>query len=118
MNFQHRFLEASSDLRARAAQLTTAAVVRARTGVAIKRVDMLKGSAATLSGAGRALHKVARRHASRFVAENAAIAVAAGKDVGALARTTFAALSGRKVVAAKSARKSRATRSRAPARAV
>ena len=37
--------------------------------------------------AGRELNKVARRHAARFVKENSTIAVDAGKDVSALART-------------------------------
>ena len=51
-----------------------------------------QGSFATLTVAGRELNKVARRHAARFVKENSAIAVDAGKDVSALARTTYATL--------------------------
>jgi len=111
MNFQDKLIEASSDLRARAANLTSAALdlARARADVATQRVDVLKDSLATLTVAGRALNKVAQRHASRFVKENSAIAVAAGKEFGALARTTYATLSGRKG-AAKRARKTRATR--------
>jgi len=119
MNFQEKLIEASSELRARASAFTTAAldVARERADVASKRVDLLKGSFATLSIAGRELNKVAQRHASRFVKENSAIAVAAGKDFGALARSTFATLSGRK--ASTKARKPRATatRKRASARA-
>ena len=101
MNFQERLFEASSELRARAAAFTTAAldVARARADVAAKRVDLLKGSFTTLSVAGRELNKVAQRHASRFVKENSAIAVAAGKDVGELARSTYASLAGRKTTA-------------------
>ena len=114
MNFQERLIEASSDLRARAATLTNSAfdLARERADVAAKRVDGLKVSFATLSVAGRALNKVAQRHAARFVKENSAIAVAAGKDFGALARTTIATLSGRKATT-KSARKTRVTRKRA-----
>lgn len=97
MNFQERLLEASSELRARATALATAAldVARSRADVATKRVEVLKGSFATLSVVGRELNKVAQRHASRFVKENSALAVAAGKDVGALARSTYASLAGR-----------------------
>ena len=118
MNFQEKLIEASSDLRARAATLTNAAfdIARARASVATKRVDGLKGSFATLTVAGQALNKVAQRHASRFVKENSAIAVAAGKDFGALARSTYATLAGRKA-AAKPARKPRATRKRTASKA-
>jgi hypothetical protein len=117
MNFQERLIEASSELRARATAFTAAAldVARARADVAAKRVDLLKSSFATLSVAGRELNKVAQRHTSRFVKENSALAVAAGKDVGALARSTYATLSGRKVSA--KARKPRATRKRASSKA-
>ena len=118
MNIQERLIEASSGLRARAATLTHTAfdLARERADVAVKRVGDLKGSLSTLSVAGRALNKVAQRHAAAFVKENSAIAMAAGKDIGALARTTFATLSGRKV-ATKSARKPRATRKRASSKA-
>jgi hypothetical protein len=117
MNFQERLIEASSELRARATAFTTAAldVARSRADVAAQRVDGLKGSLATLTIAGRELNKVAQRHASRFVKENSAIAVAAGKDVGALARSTLASLAGRKVAAKR--RKPRAAARRATKKA-
>lgn len=118
MNFQEKLIEASSELRARASAFTTAAldVARERADVASRRVDLLKGSFAKLSIAGRELNKVAQRHASRFVKDNSAIAVAAGKDFGALARSTYATLSGRKT--STKARKPRATtRKRASAKA-
>jgi hypothetical protein len=117
MNFQQRLIEASTDLRTRAAAFGTAAldVARSRAGVTARRVDVLKKSLATLSVAGRALNKVAQRHAARFVKENSAIAVAASKDVSAVARSTYASLSGRKVVA--KTRKPRATRRRASSKA-
>jgi len=111
MNLQERIVT-------RATAFTTAAldIARARAGVASKRVDLLKDSFTTLSVASRALNEVARRHASRFVKENSAIAVAAGKDFGALARSTYATLSGRKAPA--KSRKARAsTRKRSSTKA-
>lgn len=113
MNFQDRLIEASTELRARASSLTYAAIdlARDRAGLTSKRVDILKGSIATLSAAGRELNKVAQRHASRFVKENSTLAVAASKDIGALARSTYATLSNRKAVKT-TARKPRATRKR------
>jgi len=114
VNFQEKIVEASSDLRARATRFTTAAldVARARADIAAKRMDVLKTSLAALSLAGRELNKVAQRHASRFVKENSAIAAAAGKDVGALARSTYASLAGRKSATKTKARKPRATATR------
>ena len=76
MNFQEKLLESTADLRARAAALANVAVAtaRARAQVAAKRVDVLKGSFAALTVAGREFNKVARRHAARFVKENSTIA--------------------------------------------
>jgi hypothetical protein len=112
MNFQEKMLESTADLRARAAALANVAVTTARTRakVAAKRVDVLKGSFAALTIAGREFNKVARRHAARFVKENSAIAVNAGKDVSALARTTYATLTQR--APATKARKAPAARKR------
>jgi hypothetical protein len=111
MNFQEKMLETTADLRARAAALANVAVTtaRARAEVAAKRVQGLKGSIAVLTVAGREFNKVARRHAARFVKENSTIAANAGKDVSALARTTFATLTQR---AATKARKAPAARKR------
>jgi hypothetical protein len=97
MNFQEKVFEATADLRSRAATLADAALKTARTrgSVAAKRVEVLKSSLATLTVATRAFNKVARRHASRFVKENSLLAAAAGRDVSALARTTFATLAKR-----------------------
>jgi hypothetical protein len=97
MNFQEKVMEATADLRSRAALLADEALktARARAGVAARRVKGLKGSLATLTVASREFNKVARRHAARFVKENSTIAVAAGKDVSALARTAFATLAKR-----------------------
>jgi len=95
MNFQEKLFETTADLRARAA----------------KQVEVLKGSLATLSVAGRELNKVARLHAARFVKENATIAASAGKDVTALARTTYATLAKRGMAQTK-ARKTPAARKR------
>ncbi|MEO8062761.1 MAG: hypothetical protein ABI821_08425 [Pseudomonadota bacterium] len=105
MNFQEKMLEATADLRNRAALLADQALktARARAGVAAKHVEGLKGSLAKLTVASREFNKVARRHAARFVKENSTLAVAAGKDVSALARTTFSTLAKRPV--ARQARK-------------
>jgi hypothetical protein len=117
MNFQERLFEASADLRARATALTSAALdlARERASVAAGRVEVLKGSLATLSDAGRAFNKVAQRHATRFVTENSELALAAGKDVSALARATYATLAGRKP--ATKARKPRTAARRASKKA-
>ena len=91
MNFQEKLLETTADLRARAMSFANAALPQARARLA-KRVVVLKQSLATLSVAGRAFNEVARAHGARFVKENSAIASKAGRDVSALARTTFATL--------------------------
>ena len=111
MNFQEKLFETTADLRARAAAFADVAVntARARAGVAAKRVDALKGSFEVLTVAGREFNKVARRHAIRFVKENSSIAAEAGKDVSALARTTFATLT-KRPSAPRKARKSPASR--------
>jgi ATP/maltotriose-dependent transcriptional regulator MalT len=118
MNLQEKLFEASADLRARATALTAAALdlARARATVAAGRVEVLKGSLSTLSDARRTFRKVAQRHASRFVKENADIAIAAGKDVSALARSTYATLAGSAAPKAK-ARKPRASSKRATKKA-
>jgi hypothetical protein len=117
MNFQEKVLETTADLRSRAAALATVAVstARARAEVAAKRVTGLKGSLAALTVAGRELNKVARRHAARFVKENSSIAANAGKDVSALARSTFATLTQRTAPA--KPRKPAAVRKRAARKA-
>ena len=117
MNFQEKLLETTADLRARAATLADVAVATARTRAegAAKRVQVLKGSFAALTLAGREFNKVARRHAARFVKENSTIAASAGKDVSALARTTYASLTRR--AAPSKARKAPAARKRATRKA-
>ncbi len=100
MNFQEKMFETTADLRGRAAAL------------AAKRVEALKGSLTALTVAGRELNKVARRHAVRFVKENSSLAIDAGKDVSALARSTYATLAKRGTVKQK-ARKAPTVRKRA-----
>jgi len=118
MNFQEKVFETTADLRARAAALANVAIATARTRaeIAAQRADVLKGSFAALTIAGRELNKVARRHAARFVKENSTLAVSAGKDVSALARTTYAALT-KKPAASQKARKTPAARKRAARKA-
>jgi hypothetical protein len=111
MNFQEKLFETTQDLRNRAATLGKAALLTARDRAAIaasrveKRVGALKTSLTTLTVAGRALEKVARRHGAQFVKQNATIAQAARKDVTSLALTTFDAIAKRKAAATKKARK-------------
>ncbi|HEV7607240.1 MAG TPA: hypothetical protein VGO61_07875 [Steroidobacteraceae bacterium] len=118
MNFQEKMFETTVDLRARAAALASAAAANARAGarVAAKRIDAIKGSLATLTVAGRKLNKVARRHAVRFMKENASLAADAGKDVSALARTTYATLA-KRTPAKRSAHTSPAARKRSASKA-
>ena len=119
MNFQEKLFETTADLRARAGALANEALAtaRARAEIAAKRVVVLKSSLATLTVAGRELNKVARRHAARFLKENSTIAVDAGKDVSALARSTYATLSKRAAAAPRTARKAPAARKRATRKA-
>ena len=107
MNFQSKVFETTTDLRARAAALANVAMVTARTRAtqAAERVGTLKGSLAALQMAGRELNKVARRHVSKFVKQNTAIAREAGKDVSALARSTYSQLAARDAVPARKPRK-------------
>lgn len=125
MNFQEKLFEATQDLRARAAMLARTALITAREGVEIaarrveKRAGVLKTSLSTLGVAGRELEKVARRHGTTFVKQNATIAQAARKDVTTLAITTFDALAKRgAVVSTKRGKKpSRAVARKTTARA-
>ena len=114
MNFQEKMFETTADLRNRAATLAQVAVAtaRARATVAARRVETLKGSLATLTVAGRQFNKVARRHAVRFAKQNSTLAADAGKDVGALARSTFATLTQRTQPKPKARKKVAATRKR------
>src|SRR5262245_17502995 len=92
MNFQEKMLGVAAELQARSLALANTAVesARVRAQDAAKRAALLQGSIATLGVSGRALNKIVRRHATRFVQENTTIARAAGKDVSALARDAYA----------------------------
>ena len=118
MNLQEKVFETTADLRARAASFANAAFTTARTqaGQAARRVNTLKGSFASLKVAGRALNTVARRHGSRFVKENSAIALDAAKDVSALARATYSQLAKRGTAATRKRPKT-AVRKRASSKA-
>jgi hypothetical protein len=94
MNFQEKLFETTADIRSRAEAIAHAALqtARQRADVAAKRVKDLRGSIAVLNGAGREFNKVARRHATRFVKENSAIASQVRDDVSALALSTLQSL--------------------------
>jgi hypothetical protein len=94
MNFQEKLIESAGDIRARAATLAAGAVEAARENVtlAAQRARDLRGSLTLIRSAGLELGGVARRHVSRLVSENRAIAIEAGRDLTALARSTYAML--------------------------
>jgi hypothetical protein len=104
MNFQEKMFETTAGLRTRAATL------------AAKRVESLKGSITALTVAGREFNKVARRHVVRFVKQNSSLAADAGKDVSALARSTYATLANRAPIK-RTTRKAPAARKRTASRA-
>ncbi len=103
MNFQEKLMEASADLRARAAALAASAIGNSRV--------RLKASLAVLNGAGRELTQVARRQGTRFVKQNSLIAADVRKEVTTLAQSTYASLTRRP--APKKARRAPAARKRA-----
>ncbi|MDF3019010.1 MAG: hypothetical protein K0Q92_313 [Steroidobacteraceae bacterium] len=114
MKFQDQVIESTADLRARAAAFADSAVTRARAVLTSARVDSVKASLDALQLAGREFNKVARRHVSRFVKENSVIARDAGKEVTALARSTYSSLAKQAASPArKSAGKTSAARKRA-----
>lgn len=94
MNFQEKLFDSAAVVRTRAATLAAAAVGTAResANVAARRARELRGSLTLLRSAGLELGDVARRHVGRLVSENRAIAVDAGKDLTALARSTYSTL--------------------------
>jgi hypothetical protein len=117
MNFQERLIEATSVLATRAGAFATTALdaVRERADGSVKRLDAVKGSLGALGIAGRELRRVARRHASRFVKQNSALAKAAGSEFGTIARATYASLA-RARQPAKSAARARKPRAAAARR--
>jgi hypothetical protein len=109
MNLQEKVFEVAAELRARSFALAHTALEAGRARA--------QGSLTTLSVNGRELNKVVRRHATRFVKENSTIVRAAGKDVSAIARQTYAGFtnSGAKKPTGPT-RKSAASRKRARAK--
>ena len=101
MNFQEKLLEASAELRTRAATIAASARKAAR-----HRARLIS----VLEDAGREFGKVARRHAGQFLKQNSSIASAVRKDVSELARSTYASLSARP--AARKGRRAPAARRR------
>ncbi len=101
MNFQEKVFERTAELRALAA----------------KRFEGIKGSLALLKAAGADLNQVARRHVGRFVKENRSIALAAGKDLKAFARDTYANFRQQPVAPARKPRKTAARKRTVAAKA-
>jgi hypothetical protein len=119
MNFQEKLSETAAEVRVRAASAATAAFHTAREGatLAARRAQALKKSLAVLKGAGKELKQVAGRHVGRFVSENRAIAADAGRDLGTLARSTYASFATRGTKA-RAPRKKKTTRARRVARTI
>jgi len=112
MNLQEKLMEASAELRARAAALTDAAIKAAREQAddAVTRVAGLRKSLTVLNAARGKFRKVARQHASRFVKQNSPLFAAVRKDVSDIARSTYQTLT---TGEAPKARRARAARKRA-----
>jgi hypothetical protein len=119
MILQRFLLDTSTALRAHASAFATSALdlARAQAQDASPRVKAVKQSIATLSVASRELNRMAKRHAARLVKENSAIAVSAGRDLSALARSTYSTLTGRKPRRPARTKRVAATRKRASAKA-
>lgn len=117
MNFQDKVFETTADFRARAAALTRTAIGAARlqANAASGRVSKLKTTLGALTLAGRQLNKVARRHVSRLVKQNSSIARDAGKEISALARSTYRQLSKQDAAPVRRTRKSAARKRAAKA---
>jgi hypothetical protein len=109
MNLQSKVLQTADRLRRQAVIIATAAWASAvdRAEVALKRATRLRGSVATLTDAGRELNKVTRAHTLRFIRDNSELARDAGKDISALARSTFVTLNRRAPAKVKTTRKPR-----------
>jgi hypothetical protein len=108
MIFQEKLFENAGALRAQAVALADSAVAAARAG-ASSAAGRITPSLSALTAAGRELSQVARRHAGQIMKTNSSLAVAAGQDVAALIRQTYATLGKREAVkpASRSARASR-----------
>lgn len=94
MNFQQKLFETSAQLRARAAHILGAALASAReqAEAAAERAEKLRQPVTIIGQAGREIGKVARRHATRFVRQNANLASKVRDDVGTIARKTLNSL--------------------------
>jgi hypothetical protein len=119
MNFQEKMIETTSEIRARAAEFANLAITTARSSAtfAAQRVGGLKGSLAALRIASKDLNQVARRHVTRFVRENRSLAAEAGKDLTALARSTYTNIAKRGVTVTRKPRKSTGARKRSTKKA-
>lgn len=116
MNLRDKAFETASDFRNRALAFADAAVATARERASLTPEvrTRLESSMTALKLAGRQLRKVAGLHAAKFVEQNSSLVRAAGKDVSALARSTFQQFKQDAVV--RKPRKATATRKR-PVRA-
>lgn len=109
MNLRDKALETATIFCNRAQALANAAVARLseRAPLDARARARVGASLAALKQAGRELRKVAGLHASQFVAQNSTLVRNAGKDVSALARSTY-----QQLAQAPAVRKPRKTASR------
>ena len=118
MKLRDKAFEKAANFREGVFLLASTAVARARerAPLSAEARDSLATTLATLKLAGRELRQVAGLHAAKFVAQNSTLARAAGRDVSALARSTYQQFTqdvpARKPRKAPSVRKVAATRKR------
>lgn len=95
MNLKEKVMEASANLRERAAVFVeaTAKATRAQTDAAAGQMAALRKSLVVLDAARLELNKLARRHASRIVKQNSPLFSAVRRDVSELAHSTYQTLS-------------------------
>jgi hypothetical protein len=91
MNLRDKAFEKAEDFRDRALAYAHAAIetARGRAPLSPEARTRIETSLTALKLAGRSLRKVAGLHASKFVEQNSTLVRAAGKDVSALARSTY-----------------------------
>jgi hypothetical protein len=113
MIFQEKLRETAAEFRGRAAALADIAIANSRAHVlkVEQRLNAVAPSFAALAAAGVKFGRVARLHARQFTKTNSSLAVAAGEDVAALLRHTYATIAKREV-AKPAARNSRVPRKR------
>jgi len=94
MNFQEKLTDLAQRVRSNPAAFASAAAAAARRRLEAgqRRMHVLRKSFDVLNSAGQEFGQVTRHHANRLMKQNSPLLAAAGKDISALARTTFRTL--------------------------